>query len=119
MSLAFADPEGLEARQELLLKLMIFWSRHDAFDFCHCDDRQVPAEQCEQRKEQSKASDKHQYVYPGRMEISPTRGNEVPAKGRDGNYESLKPHSNVHKDANDDHKPRCCSAPLYPERLWN
>ena len=54
-----------------LVMMIVVAMRHDAFYFCHRDHRQEPAEQREQSKEQTEATNQHHDVDRRRMEIGP------------------------------------------------
>ena len=53
------------------------------------------------------------------MKVSPARRIKVTAQRRNCDHESFEPHSDVYKNANDDHEPRRRAAPLDPEELWD
>ena len=85
---------------------------HYILDLRNRDHRQVSTKQQEQRRKQSETANQHHDVDFGRVEITPAGRQEVTTKRGDRDHESLEPHADVHKDANDHHEPWSRAAPL-------
>ena len=98
--------------------MVIAFRRHDAFDFGYGDDRQESTKQKEQGGEQSKTANKHHDVDSRRMEIVPTRREVIATERRNRDHKTLKPHTDVDKDADDHHSNGVGSEKLEPEQLW-
>ena len=99
----------------VVVTVVAMW--HDRFDLRHRDDGQISKEKQEQSRKQPKATNEHPDIDHGWTEVRPTGRQKVATERSDRNHKSLKPHSDIYKDANDHHEPGGRSAPFDPEQL--
>src|SRR4029077_5875808 len=85
--------------------------------FGHCDHRQAPDEEQEQRSENSERPDVGPNIYPCGMINSPGRWQEIAGEAAGDNDEALKPHASVHAHAHEEDDQDVVPAPSEPEQL--
>ena len=91
--------------------------RQGCFRFRHVDYRHQTTEQQEQSKEQTKRSDQHRPIDPGRFKVGPSTGQIISRERGDRDHKPFKPHADVHKDTDQNNDPRRGTELLDPKQL--